>query len=197
VKVKINVKLHQGLLALRPVTNAVSYIWSFTTATGWTIYSNNNGLPQQIYLMQLQHPDLLVSATNGCGTITNFSYHSGADFTYSATISEVLRCTLGQQLSCYGTNPQAYNVNVTYISMEEQIHCLVGANKVNITISTATTGNFVYNLVNVPSSSTNCSTNLTGRCNRNSWNWLNGNQISKWWLNSWIGYVYPGAKSRK
>jgi P pilus assembly chaperone PapD len=49
------------------------------------------------------------------------------------------------------SNPQAYNVNVTYnINGGTNVIGLVGANaSVNITISTATTGNFVYNLVNV------------------------------------------------
>jgi hypothetical protein len=59
---------------------------------------------------------------------------------------------------------------------------------VNITISTPTTGNFVYNLVNVSNpSSTNCSTNLTGSATVTVGGAL-GDQIS--YGNSWIGYVY-------
>ena len=189
-------KTSSGTFSVTPVTNAVSYIWS-TTATGWTVTPTSNGSSATVsFNATAASGDLLVSATNGCGTSTNFSYPIQVrDLPTSATISGTASVCVGATAPVVTiSNPQAYNVNVTYnINGGTNTVVLVGANaSVNIPISTSTTGNFVYNLVNVSNpSSTNCSTNLTGSATITVGTAI-GDQIS-YGNNSWIGYVYPGA----
>ena len=185
-----------GTFSMSPVTNAISYNWT-TTAVGWIITPATNGLSATVaFSATAASGDLRVSATNGCGTSSNFLYAIQVrDLPTSATI-------LGTASVCVGavdpvvtiSNPQAYIVNVTYnINGGTNVVVPVGANaSANFTVSTSTTGTFIYNLVNVSNpSSLNCSTNLTGSATVTV-GAASGDQVS-YGTNSWIGYVYAGS----
>ena len=189
-------KTSLGTFSVTPVTNAVSYNWS-TAATGWTITPSSNGLTATVsFNSAATSGDLQVSATNGCGTSVNFLYPIQVrDLPTSATISGTASVCVGAAAPVVAiSNPQAYNVNVTYnINGGTNVVVLVGANaSVNFPVSTSTTGTFIYNLVNVSNpSSPNCSTNLSGSATVTV-GAVTGDQVS-YGTNSWIGYVYPSA----
>ncbi len=188
-------KTSLGTFSVTPVTNAVSYNWS-TAATGWTITPSSNGLTATVsFNSAATSGDLQVSATNGCGTSVNFLYPIQVrDLPTSATISGTASVCVGAAAPAVTiSNPQAYNVNVTYnINGGTNVVVLVVANaSVNFTVSTSTTGTFIYNLVNVSNpSSPNCSTNLSGSATVTV-GAATGDQVS-YGTNSWIGYVYAG-----
>ena len=61
-----------GTFSIAPVANAVSYTWTTTGSTGWTIPPASNGPSVSIaFNASATAGTLQVSATNGCGTSTN------------------------------------------------------------------------------------------------------------------------------
>lgn len=185
-----------GIFSVTPVDRAVSYNWS-TTAPGWTIASTGNGSSVSVsFNATATSGDLMVSATNGCGTSTNFAYPiQVADVPTSATISGTTTVCMGAAApSITITNPQNYAVNVTYnVNGTNSTSVLVGANS-NVSFSAPTNapGNFVYNLVSVSNASfTGCSSALAGNATITVSN-VTGDQVS-FGNDSWIGYVYTSA----
>ncbi len=189
-------KVATGSFSIASVTNATSYTWT-TSATGWVITPAGNGLSVTVtFTSTATAGDLQVAAVNGCGSsairtlpVQVFDLPTNASISGSASV-----CVGAPAPVVTISNPQEYSVNVTYnINGGTNVVVPVGANaSVNMTVSTATTGNFVYTLVDVSNpSSLNCSTNLTGSATVTVGT-PTGDQVS-YGSNSWIGYIYAGA----
>ena len=157
-----------GSFSVTPVFNAVSYLWS-STDPGWAITSTGNGSTATVsFSATAVSGNLRVSATNGCGTSTIFSYPiQVADVPTSATISGTTAVCVGAPSPVITiTNPQNYAVNVTYNvngGATNVVTIPASSSVNNIIAPTSAAGLFIYNLVSVARDGfASCSKNIIG-----------------------------------